>query len=117
MIRGAQPPANPSLLGPPAQGLYDPRHEHDACGVNFVVDLQGRASHDIVRYGIGALCNLDHRGAAGADEGTGDGAGLLIQVPDAFFRAIVPFELPPAGYYATGTVSYTHLTLPTNREV
>jgi glutamate synthase (NADPH/NADH) large chain len=112
VIRGAQPTATPSLvsplslvsslMGPPAQGLYDPRHEHDACGVNFVVDLQGRASHDIVRYGIGALCNLDHRGAAGADEGTGDGAGLLIQVPDAFFRAVVPFELPPAGFYATG---------------
>jgi glutamate synthase (NADPH/NADH) large chain len=103
----APAPATPSprvpFVGtPPAQGLYDPRFEHDACGVNFVVDLQGRASHDIVRHGVGALCNLDHRGAAGADEGTGDGAGILIQVPDRFFREVVGFTLPPAGSYATG---------------
>ncbi|HEX7097483.1 MAG TPA: glutamate synthase large subunit, partial [Acidimicrobiales bacterium] len=88
--------------GPAAQGLYDPRAEHDACGVNFVVDLQGRKSHEIVRLGLQALCQLDHRGAAGADVDTGDGAGILIQVPDRFFREIVPFELPPAGHYATG---------------
>ena len=87
---------------PRAQGLYDPRFEHDACGVNFVVDLQGRKSHRIVQYGIGALCNLDHRGALGADVATGDGAGILLQVPDRFFRAVVPFELPPAGFYASG---------------
>ncbi|HEV8295663.1 MAG TPA: glutamate synthase large subunit [Acidimicrobiales bacterium] len=87
---------------PPPQGLYDPRFEHDACGVNFVVDLGGRKSHRIVQLGIGALCNLDHRGASGADVATGDGAGILLQVPDSFFRAVVPFELPPPGYYATG---------------
>ena len=92
----------PFVATPPAQGLYDPRFEHDACGVNFVVDLQGRKSHRIVELGIGALCNLDHRGASGADEATGDGAGILIQVPDRFFRAVVSFELPPAGHYATG---------------
>ncbi len=87
---------------PPAQGLYDPRFEHDACGVNFVCDLKGRPRHEIVQLGIGALCNLEHRGAAGAEVNTGDGAGILIQVPDAFLRAVVPFELPPAGSYATG---------------
>jgi glutamate synthase (NADPH) large chain len=87
---------------PPAQGLYDPRFEHDACGVNFVCDLKGRARHEIVAMGLGALCNLEHRGAAGAEVNTGDGAGILIQVPDAFLRAVVPFELPPAGHYATG---------------
>ena len=66
----------PFLATPRAQGLYDPRFEHDACGVNFVVDLRGRASHRIVELGVGALCNLDHRGASGADEATGDGAGI-----------------------------------------
>lgn len=87
---------------PPAQGLYDPAFEHDSCGVNFVCDMHGRASHDIVATGIGALCTLEHRGAKGADINTGDGAGLLMQVPDRFFRDVVPFELPPAGFYATG---------------
>ena len=87
---------------PQRQGLYDPAFEHDACGVAFVVDMQGRASHDIVVKGLQALCNLDHRGAAGAEATTGDGAGLLIQIPDGFLRAVVDFELPPAGAYATG---------------
>ncbi len=92
----------PFLATPRAQGLYDPRFEHDACGVNFVVDLRGRASHRIVELGVGALCNLDHRGASGADEATGDGAGILIQIPDRFFREVVSFDLPPVGHYATG---------------
>src|SRR5262249_2387176 len=87
---------------PPAQGLYDPRFEHDACGVAFVVDIQGRRSHAIVKGAIGALCNLDHRGASGAEVTTGDGAGILVQVPDAFLRAVTPFPLPPAGAYAVG---------------
>jgi glutamate synthase (NADPH/NADH) large chain len=87
---------------PPPQGLYHPAQEHDSCGVNFVVDLQGRATHAIVETGIGALCNLQHRGALGAEINTGDGAGILIQVPDGFFRAVVDFELPPIGEYATG---------------
>jgi glutamate synthase (NADPH/NADH) large chain len=91
---------NPDM--PKAQGLYDPRNEHDACGVNFVADLKGRRSHDIVKAGIGALCQLEHRGALGADPDTGDGAGILIQVPDRFYRDVVPFELPAAGSYATG---------------
>jgi len=87
---------------PQPQGLYDPRFEHDACGVNFVVHKKGHRSHEIVRHGLGALCNMDHRGAAGAEINTGDGAGILIQVPDRFFREVVPFDLPPQGTYATG---------------
>jgi len=85
-----------------SQGLYDRRFEHDACGVNFVCDLKGRASHDIVSLGIGALCKLQHRGALGAESNTGDGAGILLQVPDAFYRQIVDFHLPPPNFYATG---------------
>ena len=87
---------------PSRQGLYDPRSEHDSCGVSFVCDIGGRAGHDIVVKGIGALCNLEHRGAKGADINTGDGAGILVQVPDRFYRDVVPFDLPPAGAYATG---------------
>ncbi len=89
--------------GPPAQGLYDPRFEHDACGVAFVATLTGEASHDIVVQALTALRNLDHRGAAGAETNSGDGAGILIQVPDAFLRAVVDFDLPPLGAYAVGT--------------
>jgi glutamate synthase (NADPH/NADH) large chain len=88
---------------PSAQGLYDPRHEHDACGVAFVATLTGEASHDIVAKARTALRNLDHRGAAGAEPNSGDGAGILLQVPDAFLRAVVDFELPDHGSYAVGT--------------
>ncbi|WP_035857030.1 glutamate synthase large subunit [Cryptosporangium arvum] len=87
---------------PPAQGLYDPANEHDACGVAFVVDAQGRRSHRIVEQGITALANLDHRGAAGAEANSGDGAGLLLQIPDAFLREVVDFALPEAGAYVVG---------------
>ena len=93
-------PSNPDL--PPAQGLYHPGNEHDSCGVNFVVDLKGRRSHEIVATGFGALCKLQHRGALGAEHNSGDGAGMLIQVPDRFFRDIVDIDLPPEGEYATG---------------
>jgi glutamate synthase (NADPH/NADH) large chain len=86
----------------PAQGLYDPRFEHDACGVNFVVHMKGLRSHEIVQMGIGALGNLQHRGALGAEVNTGDGAGLLVQVPDRFLREVVRFDLPGQGHYATG---------------
>src|SRR3954471_2634153 len=89
--------------GPPAQGLYDPRFEHDACGVAFVATLTGEATHDIVLKALTALRNLDHRGAAGAEANSGDGAGILLQVPDAFLRAVAGFELPPLGAYAVGT--------------
>ena len=78
---------------PRARGLYDPRFEHDACGVSFVVDIKGRARHEIVSMGIGALCNLKHRGATGAEVETGDGAGILIQMPDGFLRAVAGFDL------------------------
>ncbi len=86
------------------QGLYHPDLEHDSCGVGFVADLKGRKSHQMLRTGIQALLNLEHRGALGSDPKTGDGAGVLIQVPDKFFRVSVAFELPPAGKYATGMV-------------
>ena len=89
---------NQPQTGPPApQGLYDPRFEHDACGVSFVANMKGVASRSIVAMGLGALCNLQHRGATGAEADTGDGAGILIQVPDRFLREVVGFELPPAG--------------------
>ncbi|HEX9466768.1 MAG TPA: glutamate synthase central domain-containing protein, partial [Acidimicrobiia bacterium] len=83
-------------------GLYDPRFEHDSCGVSFIVDILGRPSRDIVTTALGALCNLDHRGASGAETNTGDGAGILLQVPDRFLRAVVDFELPPVGSYGVG---------------
>ena len=88
---------------PPAQGLYDPRHESDACGVAFVATLTGEASHSIVAHAVTALHNLEHRGAAGAEANSGDGAGILLQVPDAFLREVVDFELPPQNSYAVGT--------------
>jgi len=87
---------------PPASGLYDPRFEHDACGVSFVVDVQGRKSHDIVAMGIGALCRMEHRGATGAEVETGDGAGVLIQVPHKFLAAVAQFPLPQVGAYGVG---------------
>ncbi|WP_326563228.1 glutamate synthase large subunit [Micromonospora sp. NBC_01796] len=89
---------------PEAQGLYDPAYERDACGVAFIADLNGRRSHDVVAKGLGALCRLDHRGARGAEQNTGDGAGIMLQVPDGFLREVVDFPLPPAGQYATGLV-------------
>ena len=86
----------------PAEGLYDPAFEHDACGVAFVANLKGEARHDIVAKGLTALENLDHRGATGADAAAGDGAGMLLQVPDRFLREVVDFDLPDAGQYAVG---------------
>ena len=87
---------------PPKQGLYDPANEHDACGVGFVAHIKGEKSHEIVRQGLTILERLHHRGAVGADPRAGDGAGLLLQLPDAFFRAVVDFDLPAAGEYAVG---------------
>ncbi|WP_102508800.1 glutamate synthase large subunit [Sanguibacter massiliensis] len=87
---------------PAATGLYDPTREHDACGVAFVATLRGAAGRDIVDAGLTALLNLDHRGAVGAEVDSGDGAGILTQVPDAFLRAVVGVELPRAGAYAVG---------------
>ena len=85
-------------------GLYDSRFEHDACGVGFIADLTGRPGHDVVSKALTALCNLEHRGAEGGDPGTGDGAGILTQIPDAFFREVCDFGLPPAGSYVAGLV-------------
>ncbi|HAS09758.1 MAG TPA: glutamate synthase subunit alpha, partial [Acidimicrobiaceae bacterium] len=87
---------------PAPQGLYDPAFEHDACGVAFVVDMHGRKSHAMVQRGLDSLCNLDHRGATGAEDNVGDGAGILTQIPDAFFREVCDFDLPDAGSYAVG---------------
>ena len=92
---------------PPKQGLYDPDFEHDACGAGFVVNIKGRKSHEIVSQALTILRNLAHRGACGADANSGDGAGILIQVPDQFFRresANLDFALPDAGMYAVGSV-------------
>ncbi|HEY9266824.1 MAG TPA: glutamate synthase subunit alpha, partial [Mycobacterium sp.] len=89
-------------MAPSSQGLYNPAFEHDACGVAMVADMHGRRSRDIVDKAITALLNLEHRGAQGAEPNTGDGAGILLQVPDEFLRAVVDFELPEPGSYATG---------------
>ncbi|MFM1788185.1 MAG: Ferredoxin-dependent glutamate synthase 1 [Pseudomonadota bacterium] len=90
-----------------AFGLYDPAHEHDACGVGFVAHMRGRKSHDMVQQGLQILKNLDHRGAVGADPLMGDGAGILLQIPDAFFREEMSRQgvaLPPPGEYGVGMV-------------
>src|SRR4051794_15109593 len=98
----------PSVTGlPPAQGLYRPENEHDACGIGFVANIKGKRSHDIIEKGIQILINLTHRGACGCDPETGDGAGLLIQIPHAFFvreTAKLGFTLPAAGEYGVGMV-------------
>jgi glutamate synthase (NADPH/NADH) large chain len=90
---------------PPAQGLYDPAHEHDACGIGFVASIRCEKTHEIVRQGIQVLINLTHRGACGCDPETGDGAGILIQIPHKFFArecSQLGFELPAEGEYAVG---------------
>ncbi len=95
------------LSAPKKQGLYDPAHEHDACGVGFVAHIKNQKSHDIVEKGLEILHRLTHRGAAGADPREGDGAGILLQIPDAFFRAVTPdlgIELPAKGEYGVGMV-------------
>ncbi|MCX4867717.1 glutamate synthase large subunit [Streptomyces sp. NBC_00825] len=87
---------------PAQQGMYDPRNEHDACGVGFVATLTGVASHELVEQALTVLRNLEHRGATGSEPDSGDGAGILLQVPDAFLREETAFELPEAGAYAVG---------------
>ncbi len=89
-------------LVPETHGLYDPAAEKDACGLAMVATLRGTAGHDIVETALSALRNLEHRGAVGSDAGTGDGAGILTQLPDEFFRQVVDFELPKLGSYGTG---------------
>src|SRR5690554_4368421 len=100
---------------PDAQGLYDPRNEHDACGVGFIAHMKGKRSHKIIADGLAMLENLTHRGAVGADPLMGDGAGMLVQIPDALFRAEWAekgVELPPEGEYAVG-----HFFLPQDAEL
>ena len=92
----------PYSTQPADQGLYRREHEHDACGVALVATMRGSAGHDIVVHALDALRNLDHRGATGADPLVGDGAGILTQVPDRFFRAVLGTDLPAAGAYAVG---------------
>ncbi len=92
---------------PPAQGLYDPNNEHDACGVGFVAHIKGRKSHSIVEQGLTVLKNLTHRGAVGYDPKLSDGSGLLIQTPDRFLREEMASQgvtLPPVGAYGVGMV-------------
>src|SRR5271157_5356265 len=104
--RRASPPAqlgeDMTSIAPTARGLYDPQWEHDACGIGAVVNISGRRDHAIVEYGNQVLMNLMHRGAAGADESTGDGAGILLQLPHGFFRAVtvgLGFQLPDPKHY------------------
>ncbi len=97
---------------PPAQGLYDPKREHDACGVGFVADLKAQPSHTIVEHGLQILENLTHRGAVGADPLAGDGAGILVQIPHEFLKVVcgpLRISLPEAGHYAVG-----HMFMPRN---
>ncbi|MFV0459848.1 MAG: glutamate synthase large subunit, partial [Actinomycetales bacterium] len=89
---------------PGPQGLYTGTHEHDACGVGFVATMRGEAGHDIVVKALTVLRNLDHRGAVGAEPNSGDGAGILTQIPDAFLREVVDFDLPEVGCYAAGII-------------
>jgi glutamate synthase (NADPH/NADH) large chain len=100
------------------QGLYDPANEHDSCGVGFVVDIEGRPSHAIVRKALRVLINLLHRGACGCEPNTGDGAGILVQMPDRFLRrecARLGFALPPVGHYGAGLVFLPREPMPADK--
>jgi len=99
--------SQPTRRQPPAHGLYDPAHEHDACGVGFICNMHGRKSHDIVHKGLEILCKLTHRGACGCDPESGDGAGILMQIPHAFLQrecSATGIELPEPEAYGTGLV-------------
>src|SRR5579884_1942477 len=94
---------HPRTAPPGATGLYDPANEHDGCGIALVAKLWGEASHAVVEKALDALENLEHRGAEGADPNTGDGAGILLQIPDGFLRAaLAGVDLPPPGRYGVG---------------
>src|SRR5271155_4819832 len=104
--------AQPQISAPSKQGLYDPQFEHDACGLGFVVNMKGKESHQLVSDALQILVNLDHRGACGCEANTGDGAGILIQVPHEFLSAEAAklgFKLPARGQYGVG-----QLFLPKN---
>ena len=92
---------------PPKQGLYDPQYEHDSCGVGFVVNIKGKKSHKIIRDALTILINLNHRGACGCEANTGDGAGILMQMPHGFFKEVCrkdKIKLPPLGDYGVAMV-------------
>ena len=88
---------------PDNQGLYSREYEHDACGIGFVADIKGRKSHDIVRRGLEVVSRMEHRGAESSDNKTGDGAGIMMQIPHAFYASQIP-DLPDAGQYGTGLI-------------
>ena len=97
----------PRLGLPPKQGLYDPQFEHDSCGVGFVVNIKGKKSHKIIRDALTILINLNHRGACGCEANTGDGAGILMQMPHGFFKEVCrkdKIKLPPLGDYGVAMV-------------
>jgi len=104
MVTSARASTNPHSGLRASEGLYDPRNEHDSCGVGCIADLSAKKSHKIITDGLQILANLTHRGAVGADPRSGDGAGILIQMPDEFFQAATDFTLPKAGDYAVGYV-------------
>src|SRR5262245_35033101 len=108
MSKATMGTASPEEIAALAQsGLYDPANEKDACGVGFVAHIKGHKAHSIVEQGLKILENLDHRGAVGADKLMGDGAGILIQIPDEFYRAEMAeqgVELPPPGEYGVGMI-------------
>jgi len=104
MVTSARASITPRSGSRAPEGLYDPCNEHDSCGVGFIADLSAKKSHKIITDGLQILANLTHRGAVGADPRSGDGAGILIQMPDDFFQAETDFTLPKAGDYAVGYV-------------
>ncbi|MFL6559203.1 MAG: glutamate synthase subunit alpha, partial [Bacillus sp. (in: firmicutes)] len=94
---------------PKAQGLYRPEYEHDACGIGLYAHIKGHATHEIVKKGLSMLCQLDHRGGQGSDPFTGDGAGLMVQIPDAFFRnSLQNVQLPEKGRYGVGMLFFSN---------
>jgi len=110
-----QTPTRHSAVGPlrgrpAAQGLYDPKNEHDACGIGMIANIRNRPSHEVVQKGLEILENLEHRGAVGADPTMGDGAGILVQVPHAFFATVLPFALPEKHHYAVAMLFYPNDT-------
>src|SRR5947209_9861852 len=89
-------------MRPKAAGLYDPSFEHDACGIGAVARLDNRREHEVIERAIDVLLRLEHRGAVGSEIDTGDGAGILFQIPDELFRGVLDFELPPPSRYGVG---------------
>src|SRR4051795_1193633 len=105
--QGSEQPLPEHSWRPPAEGLYDLGQEKDACGVGFIANIKGRKSHQIISDALDILCNLEHRGAVGADPRAGDGAGILVQIPHRFFErkaAEIGFQLPEPGDYAIGAL-------------